>query len=236
MKNLFSHRYTKMREAAKNKANLTVTEYQEKLVGNIMEYNHARHPRLKKSRIQVWRDGQEHAPIILPTGELQIRATFALTFACTLTREGVQVLELMYNSPELHLAYRIYTGKVIVKLNPDDIRAVLVIMPNYSEPIEATLTTFEIGFALTQEMFRVVMARLAAQNTGDAWKQDIAYAFPTEMGKLQSGETTRTPGKSIRTDAQAATHAANIVMPPASSPEPAESLESMLRGSLLNPK
>ncbi len=85
----FDPRYKKVRDRAKAKANLTVADYEAKLLETTLDYNHAKHPQLRKPRIEVWRDGQELAPLVLPTGNLQIRSVYALTYETSLTREGV---------------------------------------------------------------------------------------------------------------------------------------------------
>jgi hypothetical protein len=226
-------RYKKIRDRAKAKANMTVAQYDAKYVESILEFNHKAHPRLKKSRIQVWRDGQELAPLVLPTGRLQIRTTFALTYNPTLTREGVEVDSLKFNSDQLHHHYLTYTGKVIVKLNPDDVRAVLVFLPHVNEPIEAFLTTFDIDFPVTLELLKLVLARWAERHGGsDAWQEDIGSAFLDELHLLQSGPHTPTPGKTTRSDAQAAMHAAAApTAKPAREPTSKPSLESLLKNS-----
>ena len=65
-------RHKKIRERAKAKADMTVADFQAKLVEGVLEHNHAPHPDFKKPGIQVWRDGQEQAPPVLPTGRLQL--------------------------------------------------------------------------------------------------------------------------------------------------------------------
>lgn len=206
-------RHKKIRDRAKAKANMTVADYEAKLVEGILEHNHAPHPDFKKPRIEVWRDGQEQAPLVLPTGLLQLRTAFALTYPASLTSEGVQAEELMFNSPELHAVYRVHTGeKVHVKLDPDDVRSVLVFVPHLDEPVEAFLTTFDLDFPISLELIRVLLKRLEERYTGDeVWKEDIGFHFMDELQRVQSGPMSPTPGKTRRSDAQAATHA--VAMP-----------------------
>lgn len=131
------------------------------------------------------------------------------------------------------MAYRTYSGKVHVKLNPDDISRVLVFLPRVDDPIEAYLTTFDLQQPLTLELLRTVLARLESQHGPDeSWKEDIGFAVLDELQRLQSGPVTRTPGKSKRSDAQAATHAA-AAAPALPTPESATkglSLYELLRG------
>lgn len=228
-------RYKKARDRAKSRANMTVADYQTKLVEGILKHNHDPHPDFKKPRIQVWRDGQEQAPLVLPTGRLQLRTTFALTYEATLTREGVQAEELMFNSPELHALYRVHTGeKVHVKVDPDDVRSVLVFVPKIDEPVEAFLTTFDLDFPISLELIRVLLKRLEARHTGnDVWKEDIGFHFLDEMQRVQSGPMTPTPGKTRRSDAQAATHAVALptVTPQQVRTSANVSLSDLLKGS-----
>ncbi len=226
-----SVKYNKIRDFAKKKANMTVAEYIEKLTQYVVEFNGQPHPDLRKPKIQVWRDGVANYPIILPTGMQQLKAVFALTYEVRLTREGVQVNNLKYNSEELHLAYRVYSGKVIVKLDPDDITNVLVILPKYELPIAAQLTTFRLPWPVSLEVFMFVRERLLAKNGGDLNNIDMEYAFLSELDELQSGYTP-TPNKSVRTAAQAATHASNlppVVSDIASNPEASDDLLDFLR-------
>lgn len=229
----FDPRYKRARERAKAQANLTVADYEKKLLDGVLAYNHAKHPRLRKPRIDVWRDGQELAPLVLPTGDQQIRSIFALTYEVTLTREGVEVETLKFNSHDLHMAYRTYSGKVHVKLNPDDISRVLVFLPRVDDPIEAFWTTFDLRQPITLELLRTILARLEAlHGTDESWKEDIGFAVLGELQRLQTGPVTRTPGKTARSDAQAATHAA-AAAPALPTPEPPTeglSLFELLRG------
>src|SRR5690606_10485471 len=125
-------------ERAKKGAKLTVAEFEEMLLLAILDFNQSRHPTLKKPRIDVYRNGIDLAPIVLPTGLRQIRSTFALTYkGVRVTREGVRIQNfLQYNSPELNEFYRTSTARVDVKLDPDDIRAVLIYCRELNGPIE----------------------------------------------------------------------------------------------------
>lgn len=230
-------RFKRARDKAKAKAKMTVAEYETKLVESILSFNHEKHARFKKPRIQVWRDGQEMAPIILPTGRLQIRTTFALTYEVKLMREGVEVESLHFNSPELHSIYREYSGKAHVKLDPDDIRAVLVFVPNLDEPIEAFLTTFDIDFPMSLETLKIVLKKLEAKyGDSQVWRENIGFAILDEYRALRSGPPTRTPGKTLRSDAQAATHAAAspIDQTPPQPSSQVPNLSSLLSGSELD--
>lgn len=116
--------------------------------------------------------------------------------------------------------------------NPDDISSVLVFVPQFDVPVEAHLTTFDLPFRMTLELLKVLLARLAARYSNDeAWKEDLGFAVLDELQRVQSGCLERTPGKTMRADAQAATHAA-AAAPALPTPKPAEgrSLSELLRG------
>lgn len=155
-----SHEYKRALAKARREAKYTVKELEAGLARYVCEFNRAPHPRLKKPRIQVWREGQERAPILLPTGDIQLRSAFALTFHVSVGRHGVQVLEFTFNSSALYQVWLHYSGMVTVKLNPDDIRTVLVFVPKYLDPIEATLTTHEPpDFPVSLELYRFNLKR-----------------------------------------------------------------------------
>ncbi|WP_157273614.1 hypothetical protein [Thiobacillus denitrificans] len=122
---------------------------------------------------------------------------------------------------------------VHVKVNPDDVSSVLVFVPQVNHPIEAFLTTFDLREPMTLELLRVLLARLESRYRGDkAWKEDIGFAVLDELQRVQTGPVTRTPGKTVRSDAQAATHAA-AAAPALPTPKPATeglSLSELLRG------
>lgn len=228
-------KYSKAREKAKANAKLTVAEFTEMLASRQIERNNEPHPQLKKSRIQVWRDGQENSPILLPTGLDQIRTSFAETYMAKLTRLGVVADNRWYNSPALHQRYRIYNGKVIVKINSDDIRTAIVISPDDNTPVEAYLVNFEFDYPVTAELYSLVLKRL--ELTGlVADSPDFSDRFSREVEKLQSGPQTATPNTKPSTDVKAATHAA--AMPPVTPPRAASTtnfdLKKLLEGSLLD--
>lgn len=203
-------RYARIRAMAMKRAKLTVEEYVELRTKYIVEFNHAKHPRLKIPRIQVWRNGQEQAPAILPTGAVQLKCLFAMTYEVTLTREGVTVDNLKYNSPELAIAYRLHTGKVLVKLDPDDVRSVYVLVPKFDAPIQATCTTFQFQHALPQEMWSVLMKRICMQYPSAPERDEISYVLPDVFNDLQAMVAPSTLGTTARKDVQAATQAAAL--------------------------
>jgi len=230
-------RYKRMRDRAKAKAQYTVAEFQAKYVESILEFNHMPHPDLRKSRIQVWRDGQELAPIVMPTGRLQIRTIFSLTYEVTLSREGVEVERMKFNSPELHNIYLGYSGIVHVKLDPDDIRTVLVFVPQFDAPVEAFLNTFDIDFPMSLELLRILLSRLEARyGENDAWKIDPGFHVLDELHRVQTGPHTPTLGKTTRSDAQAAMHAeaSPAISPQQLTTKAGFSLSSLLKGSKIN--
>lgn len=209
-------RYTKSRERAKAAAKYTVEEYERMYAQYCIEYNHARHPRLKEPRIAAYRNGLELAPPILLTNPTQIRLTFALTYEAKLTREGVEVETFKYNGKTLGEMYRVYSGRVFVKLDPDDVRTVLVVHPQWSEPVEAYLTTFKLSNRVSLELLRVLLARIEATGVApDASQETLAYVFDEVYQNLLNAPASRTPGAAIHSDAQAAAHAASAPHPSA---------------------
>lgn len=225
-------RAEKIREQAKLKANRTVAEYEKELVPILLEHNDSRHPRFGRSRIDVCREAQSLVPLVLPTGRRQLQAIFSLTEEATLTREGVRVERFQYQSEELGLLFRVYSGKVQVKLPPDDIRTVLVFAPKVRDPIEARLTTLDIDFPLTLELARTLAKRVLE----NAPPQEFGFHFLHELERLQTGQTVLNPGEAPRNIAQAATHAAEVpsVQRPSAASEAETDLESLLPGTALD--
>lgn len=227
-------RYKAQRMKAKLSADATVAQAEDELVPFLMEYNDMPHPTLKKRRCLVHRDSQELAPLILPCGLTQLRTTFALTFRVKLLREGVECDGLKFNSKALGEAFHNYTGYVIVKMDPDDIRTVLVLIPGFDDPVEASLTTFDFDFPISLELVKVLLDRIAAKHPDDeTWMQDVNYEVHAELDRLQSKPPSRTPGRTVATDAQAASHAAAAPPAPVPAPRTLPSLEELLRGSEL---
>lgn len=229
-------RYTKSRERAKSAARLTLQEYEQRLAEHIVEYNHELHPRLKIPRIHVYRNGLDMAPPLLLTGRLQQRLTFALTYEVSLTREGVEVETLKFNSDELHAAFRTYSGRVIVKLDPDDIRSVLVIVPQYDDPIEAYLTTHSFSHPVSLELLQIALKYnqkiSAAVGSGPLVDRDMQ--FSNILADFQEATELQISGTTARKEIQAVTHAA--ALPPAMriSPGPTPSLDELLKGTRLD--
>lgn len=225
-------KFQRMREKAAAAATLTVQEYVELRTKYItLDFNPAKHPRLGIPRIQVWRNGLEQAPPILPTGAVHLKCLFALTYEPTLLREGVTVDKLKYNSPELAAAYRVYTGKVVVKLDPDDIRSVYVLVPKFDEPILAICTTFEFQHAMPQEMWAVILKRIASQYPSAYEQDEISFVLPEVFNSLQEMVAPSTPGATARSDIQAATQAAALPKAqPLPKPVVGIDLNSMLGG------
>ena len=227
-------RYTKLRERAKAAATLTVDEYQAIRAMHAIEHNDELHPRLKKRRIDVFRDGQEQAPLLLLTNGIQHRLTFALTFFVKLTREGVEVETLKFNSPELSQAYLTYTGSVWVKMEPDDVRAVLVLLPNASEPIEARLTTFSYTHPVSFELYQHIRSIHEAEaKAARQQPQDIPFSFVEKLESVQGATQTNPDWTVSHKQVQAAGHAA--AMPLAQPPVPlANDLAALLAGTKLS--
>ena len=229
-------KYSKTRERAKSAARMTLQEYETKLAEHIIEYNNAPHPRLKIPRIHVYRNGQVMAPPLLLTGQLQHRLTFALTYEVTLTREGVEVETLKFNSDDLHAAFRTYSGRVVVKLDPDDVRSVLVIVPQYDEPVEAFLTSFSIDHRVSLELLQMAIKynQNISQVSGSKPLVDIPMQFSSILADFQEATELQIPGTTARKEIQAVTQAA--ALPPAtrmpSGPTP--SLDELLKGTRLD--
>ncbi len=182
------------------------------MVQNILEFNHEPHPRLRRRRIDVYRSGLELAPPLLLTGQMQQRVTFALTYEATLTREGVQVENMKFNSDALHEAYLTYSGRVIVKLDPDDVRAVLVLLPKHglSDPIEAFLTTFSYREGpVSLELYRMTMRSHEADALarGVVGGEVLPFVFERQLEKIQSFTGPSVPTTTPRKETQAAVHA-----------------------------
>jgi hypothetical protein len=225
-------KYSRMRAGAMRKAKFTVEQYVEMRSQWVLEFNHIRHPRLPISRIQVWRNGQEQSPAILPTGRIQLKCLFALTYTPMLLREGVTVDNLKYNSPELFAAFLVYTGRVIVKLDPDDIRFVLVFVPKFDAPILAVCTTFTFDHPLPQELWAVTLKRIESQFPNASEADQISFVLPQVIRDLQTMVEPTTPGTTGRKDVQAATQAAALpVVKPVPMPTPSGSLKSLLGGA-----
>lgn len=208
-------RYTKHRIRAMDAAKLTVADYEKEMLEHILEFNHKPHPRLQRRRMDVYRSGLELAPPLLLTGRLQQRATFALTYEVQLSREGVQVENLTFNSDALFKCYLTYTGKVIVKLNPDDVRAVLVFIPKQTSgtPVEAFLTTFSYDEGpVTLELYRLTRRSHEAemQARGGFEVADVPYVFEQQLERVQSFSEPSVPTTTARKETQAAVHAAAL--------------------------
>lgn len=231
----FDERYKQVRLRAMRKANQTVAEAEEKFVPYLLELNSAPHPVYGKPKIQLFRESQERVPLLMPCGKDNLRTTFALTYKCRLLREGVQVEKFKFNSTELFEAFMTYSGQVIVKMDPDDIRQVLVLLPGRKDGIEAYLTTLDIKFPLSLELAKVVLQRVEARfPDGDLWTRDVNHEFLAEFEALQTKPPTPTPGKTTASDATAAAHAA--AAPPVAAPPPPKakpSLSDLLRGSAI---
>lgn len=207
-------RYTKHRARAMKAANMTVADYEKKMLDHILEFNHWPHPRLLRPRMDVYRSGLELAPPLLLTGRLQQRATFALTYEAQLTREGVQVENLKFNSEALFDSYLTYTGKVIVKLDPDDVRAVLVFIPKQTsmKPVEAFLTTFSYDAPITLELYRMTRSsfKAEAEAAGEFAGAELPYVFEQQLERIQSFIEPSVPTTTARKETQAAVHAAAL--------------------------
>jgi Mu transposase, C-terminal len=225
-------RYKAQRKRAKSLADSTVLAHDSDLCAYFMKYNDGDHPQFRRSRNLVMRESQTMAPIILPTGLQNIQATFALTYSVKLLREGVQVERLKFNSKELGEAFRRYSGQVIVKLDPDDVRHVLVFVPHQLAPIEASLTTFALDFKVSLELLNVLLDRVGLDVEDlDPWPEDVIYNVLSELSDLQTKEPTRTPGRTRDTDAEAATHAEAAPAAASRQESPSAGLEELLRGS-----
>jgi hypothetical protein len=224
-------KYSKVRERAKLAAKYTLAEYEAKMFEHAVEFNEERHPRLKKRRIDVYRDGQELAPLILLTDLKQQRLTFALTYEVKLTREGVEVATLKFNSDELALAYLTYSGRVLVKLDPDDVRSVLVILPHSEEPIEAYQTTFTYTGAVNLELYQHLRKKHDAEAiAAGLLPDDLPFAFEEMLEQVQGATKPELQGSVAHKQVQAAGQAAAMPKAQPKAPPPLD-LGSLLAGS-----
>jgi len=232
-------RMDRIKKAAKKQAKLTVAEYEKLLLLAILEYNNAKHPRFRKRRIDVYRDGLEVAPPVLPTGLRHIRSTFALTFkGHKVTREGVLVDGLKYNSAELNELYRTGVKHVDVKLDPDDVRTAHVYSRELFEPIEVTLTTFKFPEATSLEVARNILGvgpdgsdKEDDEDEGDETPPPNER-FVQELYELQNAPGPRR-GRKRHLEADAAVQGARMapVEPPKKSTIDDAELVAMFRGS-----
>jgi len=221
-------RSARIQKAAKKKAKLTVAEYEKLLLLATLEYNNAKHPRFGKRRIDVYRHGLEVAPPVLPTGLRHIRSTFALTYeGHTVSRNGVVVDTLRYNSDELGELYRTGVNKVDVKLDPDDVRTAYVYSRERVEPIEVTLTDFKFSEPLSLEVAKDL------KTTDGTWDDSSSHErFIQELYQLQTTSGPR-PGRKKHLEADAAVHGARMapVEPPQKNTIDDAEFEAMFRGT-----
>jgi hypothetical protein len=203
---LNSQYYERLKAQARLRAKYDVVEFTEQYAQYVVETNHASHPTLKKPRIELWRLSQERAPLIVPTGELQLKATFALTYEPTLTRQGVQVERVHFNSAELHDLYRTYTGPVFFKLDPDDVRDGLVLAPHVDTPIKARLVEFESVAPMTLEALQYVLAPFQGE-PDEALARALPTVFPERLEELREGRGDSAVESTFRA-AEAATQTA----------------------------
>lgn len=228
-------KYTKARERAQAAATMTLAEYEEKMLDFVLQYNDDPHPRLRRRRIDVYRSGMDQAPPLLLSGLVQQRLTFALTYEVKLTREGVEVEKLKFNSEALLSAYRTYSGSVVVKLDPDDVRTVLVLVPHIAEPIEANLTTFFVTEKVSMELLQLIIKEHEAEAKRSAAHSatPIPFAFAEHLLKFQESTEPTVAGTTVRKEVQGVTHAATL--PPAVvRPVRSKSLDEMLKDTELD--
>lgn len=221
-------------ERAKKGAKLTVAEFEKMLLLAILDFNQSRHPTLKKPRIDVYRNGIDLAPIVLPTGLRQIRSTFALTYkGVRVTREGVRIQNfLQYNSPELNEFYRTSTARVDVKLDPDDIRAVLIYCRELNGPIEAFLTTYALPEPTTLEMVKAALCS-DVEGAAPAHADDTPdERFLVRLLELQNSPGSRQGSRKDHVRTQATVQAATLppVTPPTQRSMDDAEFESMFGG------
>jgi hypothetical protein len=221
---------------AKSQAKYTVDEFIDIMVPGCLDHNFSEHPRFKKRRIHIWRDAMEMFPPILPTGLLQNKATFSRTYVTTLTREGVQVEDMMFNSDELFDLYREHPDKPVhARLDDDDIRSLIVFDKKSNEPIVANLTTHDwTDRPCSLELYRTAQ-RYGAEETNKILPSMPNYGdyVAETIRKLQAGETTPAPGMSARKHAEAVTQAEAVGATTArvTSEKTLPGLETLLRGS-----
>jgi len=170
---------------------------------------------------------------MLLTGKNQRKIAFSMAYRAKLTREGVQVENLKFNSSELHDAYRIYTGDVLVKMDPDDIRSVWVLIPQHSEPIEARLTTFEYPYPVTLEVHQAMRSLNKTQaDFANTSEEDYPYSFGENLSVLQNATQTSKQGTVVHKQIQAVSHA-SIMPTMQANDSPELDLAAMLAGTKL---
>jgi hypothetical protein len=199
----------------------TVAEFEEQVVGAIHAYNLQDHPVLKKPRIVVYREGLASAPPLLPVGQAQIDALFAIPYEAQVTREGVRAETWNYNSSELHEYCRVGGPKVTVCVPVDDVRTAMVFHPELVEPLRVPLTTHRFDGPTPLELAKLVLSGSEDAVTRAAWETESRSALDevlNRMIELQSTGRKRqrgTPDHLATTAAYQASHA-----PPVDPPRP----------------
>lgn len=219
------HRFTDprskwLREQARKKAHLTVAKFEELLLAAVVAYNWQEHPDLKKPRIIVYREGLASAPPLLPVGQTQIDAMFAMTYKGTVTREGVKAETWYYNSTELQEFCRVGGPKVVVCIPVDDVRTAIVFHPELIEPLRVPLRTHRLSEPTPLELARQVLFDgdgAASRVSWDEQGQSAVDEFFDRMAELQKSTRRKTGGKPHMATTAAA-QAAD--MPPVDPPRP----------------
>lgn len=157
VKHFLSAQSKKAREVAYANAALTVAEFEELLLLAILAYNQQPHPKDKRPRIQVYREGLDYAPPLLPVGLTQIDTIFSMTYTASITPQGVQAETWHYNSPELQEYCSVGTEKAHVCVPVDDVRMAIVYHKRLTAPLRVPLTTHPFSEPTPLELARLVL-------------------------------------------------------------------------------
>ena len=227
-------RRRELQDRARADATLTVEEFEELLLLAVLAFNRQYHPDLKKPRMQVYREGLEFAPMILPVGRTQIDTIFAMTYTAPVTREGVQAETWHYSSPELHEFCRVGGPKVQVCVPVDDVRTAIVYHPELVEPLLVPMTTHRFSEPTPMELAMIVLGktddasyRVAPDGEGES-SMDRYFERMAEVQKSPS----RVKGAKAHTATTGAAQAARVppVVPPKPRPVNDDELDSLFGG------
>jgi putative transposase len=104
---------------------------------------------------ELWRQGVERFPVRIPLVDDQFQAALSLTYTRTLSQTGVELHGLLYNNGELGtLWHRVGPKqKVGLRLDPTDIRTLLVVRPDNGELLRVPcVTQFKYPRTLTYHL------------------------------------------------------------------------------------
>lgn len=145
-------------------------------------HNQSSHPELKSPRAKVWNCGIAEFPPALPPSSRELSILLGSITQRTLTRRGIELEGLIYNSSELaSLRSRTKPSKTKVKYNPTDLGSIYVFDTESYQFIEVPALNQEYAQGLTLWQHKVI--KLLART--EAEKVDlVALALAKE--KIQS--------------------------------------------------